>query len=102
MDQFKRSVLETGKTLTQLVDYHTDYKMARRKSVKGRLEMEVKMRCLVAAHYIDLALLMAKPATALDFEGWKRIKDDLEGAIKGLFFMAHLPSTFPWTPTSSE
>ena len=97
LEQFRTSIINTGKTLTQLVDYHTDYRGARRRSVKARLEMEVKMRCLVAVHYLDLALLMAKPAAVLGFEDWKRIKDDLKDAIKGLYFMSYITKTFPHT-----
>ena len=76
----KKYIINTGKTLTQLVDFHTDYRLARRRSVKGRLEMEVKMRCLVEVHYLDLALLIAKPSTVLRFDDWSRIKSDLENS----------------------
>jgi hypothetical protein len=95
LEQFKKSILQAGKQLTRLVDFHTDYRGAKRRSVKSRLEMEVKMRCLVAVHFIDLALLLARPATNLDFTAWQRIAEDIENAIKGLWFLAHLPATFP-------
>ena len=42
LEQFIKSIINTGKTLTQLVDYHTDYRFARRRSVKGILE---KLKC---------------------------------------------------------
>ena len=58
--------------------------------------MEVKMRCFVVVHYLDLALLIAKPSTILGFEEWKRIRGDLEDSIKGLYFMTHISKTFPY------
>ena len=64
---FRQSVLETGKTITKLVDHYTDYRGARRRSVKARLEMEVKMRCLVPVHFADMALLLADPRQTWTF-----------------------------------
>ena len=52
------------------------------------------MRCLVAVHYIDLALLIAKPATDLNFSGWETLKSDLICAFKGFWFLNFLPQTF--------
>ena len=34
--QFKKAILETGRSITKLVDNHTDYRNARRRSVKAR------------------------------------------------------------------
>ena len=77
------------------MDHYTDYRGARRRSVKARLEMEVKMRCLVPVHFADMALLLADPPTDLDICGWEILRNDLKNAINGLYFLIHLPDTFP-------
>ena len=92
---FRQSVLDTGKTLTKLVDQYTDYRGARRRSVKARLEMETKMRCLVSVHFADMALLLASPPTDTDICGWEILRNDLKCAINGLYFVINLPDTFP-------
>ena len=91
---FRQSILDIGKMMVGLVKHNTDFSHGPKRKIKARLEMEVKMRCLVATHYLDLCLLIAEPATPLDMDTAGRIRKDLLGCLKGLYFMCYLEKTF--------
>ena len=92
---FKQSILDIGKIMVGMVKQHTDFSHGPRRKIKARLEMEVKMRCLVATHFLDLCLLIVEPATPLDIDTAGRIRQDFIGCFQGLYFMSFLEETFP-------
>lgn len=91
---FRAVVGGTAPVLSSLVNGNADFGRADRRKVRSWLQMECKLRVLVALHYLDMVHLMVEPETWTNLDGWTKIRDDIKAAISGLFFICYLPQTF--------
>jgi hypothetical protein len=95
--EFISDVTATSKSLTKLVaeriSLPVDSKVPRRQALR-RLQMEVKMRSLVALHFAEEALTLLDTKKLMNFREAQHFCDVLKNSISGLSFMINLHDTF--------